>query len=427
MTPGIVAVEPLDRSPDAVIRPPGSKSLTNRALVVAALAEGPSRLHRILHADDTDAMIGALRALGCTIDIDGDGVVVGGRAPVPDRVTIDARLSGTTARFLLPLAALGGSEVIVDGQAGLRRRPIGPLLDALSTLGAEIEARGEPGHLPLRIDGRRLHGGHVRVDASDSSQFLSALLLAAPGFVDGLEVEATGDIVARPFVDMTVSVLRSFGAEVSEPSTGTFVVAPGGLRGTEQTIEADATAASYFLAAAAITGGRVRVEGVGAGSFQGDVGFARVLAEMGAAVEVLDGAITLEGGPLRGIDVDCSAMPDTAQTLAVVAAFAQGETRVRGIGFTRGHETDRPAAVVTELRRIGADATETGDGFQVVPGPLHGATIQTYGDHRMAMSFALVGLRVPGIRIADPDVVAKTYPDFFSDLERFGVPSGATR
>ena len=423
MTGATRRIAPLDAPPDAVVRPPGSKSLTNRALVLAALADGPSALHGALRADDTDAMVGALRALGAAIEVDGTEMRVAPRAlPVEPGTRIDTRLSGTTSRFVLPLAALAGVLVVVDGGEPLRRRPMGPVLDALASLGAVVEPLGEPGHLPIRIAGGKLSGGTVAVDATASSQFLSALLLVGPRLADGLTVEAGTDIAARPFVDLTLGAMADFGATVSEASPGRFVVAPGGLRGRSFDVEPDATAATYLAAAAAITGGRVRIEGLGSRSRQGDMAFFAVLERMGATVERFADATVVTGGPLHGIDIDLNDHPDTVQTLAAVAVCASSPTRVRGVALIRGHETDRIAAVVSELQRLGIEAAETDDGFTIVPGPVRPGTVQTYDDHRMAMSFALLGLVTPGIVIADPGVVAKTYPRYFADLASLGMP-----
>ncbi len=419
MTVPTLPIVPLTRPPAATVTPPGSKSITNRALLLATLAEGPSVLRGALVADDTEAMVGALRDLGARIDpLDPVAMrVAGPLEPGPD-VRVDCRLSGTTARFLLPVAATRGLPVVVDGSDQLRGRPMGALLDALVELGVRVESGAEPGHLPVRVDGSDHRGGPVSLDVSRTSQYLSALVLAGPTFPGGLRIATRGREVARPFVDLTMAVLRGFGGVVDEVTPGVFAVAQGGLSGREFVIEPDATAASYFLAAAVITGGRVRIDGLSRSSVQGDVGFLDVLERMGA--DITDGADHLEvsrTGPLRAIDVDLSAHPDTAQTLAAVAVFAPGETRVRGIEVVRGHETDRITAVVTELRRLGVEASETDDGFVIRGGEVAPATVATYGDHRMAMSFSLIGLRVPGVVIADPDVVAKTYPGFFTDLE----------
>jgi 3-phosphoshikimate 1-carboxyvinyltransferase len=417
-------VEPVGRPLDATIRPPGSKSITNRALLAAALASGRSRLTGALFAADTEAMVASLGRLGAGIDADPPAEVVevegvGGRL-APGPVTIDARQSGTTARFMLPVLAAGSGTYQLDGDPQLRRRPMGPGIDALRGVGVTIEDRGEPGRLPVTVTGGGLRSP-VRVGGDVSSQFLSGLLLAGPVVPGGLTVEVTTELVSSPYVALTAAVMTAFGIDVAVEERR-FVVPAGGYRATQFGVEPDASAASYFLAAAAICGGRVTVPGLGRRSRQGDIGFADLLARMGAAVEWGDDGVTVRrasGAVLRGIDADLSSISDTAPTLAVVAAFAEGKTRVTGIGFIRGKETDRVAAVVRELRRCGVDASEDDDGFTVRPsgrvaiGP---AVIEPDDDHRMAMAFALIGLRVPGIAIADPDCVTKTYPGFWHAL-----------
>jgi 3-phosphoshikimate 1-carboxyvinyltransferase len=416
-------VVPLDGPIDATVRPPGSKSLTNRALVCAALAEGRSVLDGALFADDTAAMAEALRALGAVVAEDPDRrrmeVLGTGGDLRPGPVSVDVRLSGTTSRFLLPVVALGQGRYRVDGGAPLRARPMGPVLDGIRSLGAEVESDGEPGHLPVTVVAPGgLAGGSVQVAGDTSSQFLSGLLLASPYAAGGVDLSLTTGLVSRPYVELTAAVMGAFGVTVDEDDAG-FHVPQGHYRACEYPIEPDASAASYFLAAAAIAGGRVTIAGLGGSTMQGDARFADVLASMGASVERTADATTVTmSGPLRGLgDVDLSDLPDMAQTLAVVAVFADGPTRVRGVGFIRGHETDRIAAVVRELQRCGIDASEEPDGFVVRPGAPRPARIETYDDHRMAMSFALLGLRAPGITIADPGCVAKTFPDYWQALD----------
>lgn len=424
-----LAVTPLSAPLDAVVRVPGSKSITNRALVVAALAHGTSRLEGVLFADDTEAMLDGLARLGVELQVDRDAEVVtvtgtGGRVP-PGPVELDARLSGTTSRFLLPLLALGEGPYRLDGAEPLRSRPMADGLHALAALGAEVVEHGAPGHLPVTLRGRGAGtlGGEVRLRGDVSSQFLSGLLLSAPCTAHGLTVRVDGVLVSRPYVELTASVMRAFGAEVDWVDDQTLRVASGGYRAETYRVEPDASAASYFFAAAAVVGGRVVVRDLHRSSQQGDIGFVDALAAMGATVEdtPLGLAVRRDDG-LRGITTDFTHISDTAQTLAAVAAFADGPTTVEGIGFIRRKETDRIAAVVTELRRCGLEAVELDDGFRVVPGPVQPATIATYDDHRMAMSFALLGLRVRGIAIADPDVVAKTFPTFWTVLG--SLPSG---
>lgn len=416
-------VVPLDGPLDAVVRPPGSKSITNRALVCAALARGGSVLAGALFADDTEAMLGCLHELGVPLRLDRDGpsiqvTGVAGRPPV-EGALLDARLSGTTSRFVLPVAALAEATVVMDGAAPLRSRPMSDLFEALAQLGAELEPLGDAGHLPVRLTASGLDGGAVSVRGDVSSQFLSGLLLAAPCMRDGLRVSVSTELVSVPYVDMTLAVMEAFGAEVTHDQHRVIDVRPGGYRAVPNyVVEPDASAASYFFAAAAICGGTVRVEGLGTESLQGDVAFVDALERMGAEVHRAADHLTVTGrGRLRGIDVDFTDLSDTAQTLAVVAPFADAPTTITGIGFIRGKETDRIAAVVTELRRCGIDAEELPDGLRIHPGSPQPATVATYDDHRMAMSFALLGLRSPGISIADPGCVAKTFPGYWDALE----------
>ncbi|MFI7597726.1 3-phosphoshikimate 1-carboxyvinyltransferase [Actinoplanes sp. NPDC049681] len=413
--PDVLPVAPLTSPLDATVRPPGSKSITNRALLCAALAPGTSVLSGALFADDTRAMMGAVAALGArvvtdeaarTIEVTG----VDPRTTVTSGM-IDARQSGTTSRFILPAAALLPVRTVVDGTAQLRARPFGPILEALRGVGAVVEELDRPGFLPAAVRGP-LRGGPVEISGHISSQFLSGLLMAGPLMTEGLSVALTSPLVSVPYVEMTKAVMAAFGVRVDGLDVGT-----GAYRATDYVIEPDASAASYFLGAAAVAGGRVTVEGLGTGSLQGDVRFADVLERMGASVSRTASSLTVRGnGRLTGVDVDMSDISDTAQTLAAVAVFADSPTRVRGIGFIRGKETDRVGAVVTELRRAGIDAIEDEDGFTIHPGQPRPTRFATYEDHRMAMSLSLLGLRAPGIEIEDPGCVAKTYPDYFRDL-----------
>jgi 3-phosphoshikimate 1-carboxyvinyltransferase len=429
--PDPLPIRPFAGPIDATVELPGSKSETNRALVCAALAEGSSLLQGALEADDTLAMVDGLQALGVTVTPRWDVAeleVVGcaGRPPA-DVALVDARLSGTTSRFLLPVAALGTGTTRVDGSPGLRARPMAAAVDALRALGGQVREVGAPGHLPIEVHDGPLAGGEVALPGDTSSQFLSGLLLAGPAMRTGLTVRVTTELVSRPYVDLTLAVMAAFGVEVGRPDADTWVVEPALYRGSTHRIEPDASAASYAFAAAAIAGGRVTVEGLGTGSLQGDLAFVDLLERMGARVERAADRTTVVGtGALHGIEADLSQVSDIAQTLAVVAAFADGPTRVTGIGFIREKETDRVGNVVAELRRAGVDAVEEPDGYTVQPAPLRPATIETYGDHRMAMAFALLGLRTDGIRIADPACVAKTFPGFWRLLEDLRVGGRST-
>ncbi len=420
-------IEVVDGPLDVVVALPGSKSITNRALVCAALATGTSVLTNALHADDTEAMVEGLRALGAEIEADWPvrRVTVAGTAgrPVADVAFVDARSSGTTSRFLLPVAGLGDGLRRVDAANRMRERPMAEVLDAVRALGATVQEVGAPGHLPVEVQGGSLAGGEVAVRGDVSSQFLSGLLLAAPSMPSGLVARLVGELVSQPYVALTVAVMERFGVTVEQPDDHTWVVAPQRYEGVTFDIEPDASAASYAFAAAALVGGRVVVEGLGTGSGQGDLAFVDVLERMGATVSRgVDMTSVLGAGPLHGIEVDMAQISDTAPTLAVVAAFADSPTRVTGIGFIRSKETDRIRAVVAELRWLGVEAEEAPDGFTVHPGPVRAGTVQTYDDHRMAMSFALAGLRAPGVRIADPGCVAKTFPGYWDLLDELRSP-----
>jgi 3-phosphoshikimate 1-carboxyvinyltransferase len=420
------AVRPVAGPLDAAVTVPGSKSLTNRALVAAALADGRSTLVGPLRADDTEAMIDCLRSLGIVVEPDwseGRIVVDGCRgAPPAAEADLDARLSGTTSRFVLPVAALGTGRYRLDGAPPLRDRPFGPGVEALRALSVAVDEEAATGHLPLVVHGGPMRGGEIDLPGDTSSQFLSGLLLAGAAAAEGLVVRLSTELVSRPYVDMTVQVMRAFGASVEHPGEATWIVAPRIYRGTRYEVEPDASAASYFFAAAAICGGSVTVRGLGDRSVQGDLRFVDVLAQMGAEVVRTSEQVTVTGtGELHGVEVDMADISDTAQTLAAVAVFADGPTRITGIGFVRGKETDRIGDVITELRRCGITADEEPDGYVVHPGTPRPAVVETYHDHRMAMSFALLGLRAEGIEIADPGCVAKTFPGFWDVLDDLGT------
>jgi len=418
--PERLAIRP--RGPlDATVRVPGSKSITNRAVLAAALARGESRLEGALASDDTEAMRRALAELGVEVEAQGATWTVrgtGGVLAAPKR-TLDARASGTTARFLAAAATLAAGPVVIDGSPRMRERPIDDLARALALLGAKVEVLGRDGCPPLRVAGGGLRGGRAPIDARRSSQFVSAVLLAAPCAREDVVLEPVGGvIVSRPYVELTLAVMRAFGADAGWAGPALRVAAGVGYRGSAYAIEPDASAAAYPFAAAAIAGGVVRVPGLPSDSQQADLGLLDVLARMGCKVERGADAIAVKGGPLVGVDVDMNAMPDAVLALAVVALFAEGPTRIRNVANLRIKETDRLAALERELGRLGARARASADGLEIEPGPLRGAAIETYDDHRMAMAFALAGLRVPGVVIREPGCVAKTWPDYFEALER---------
>lgn len=425
-------IEPIAGTIHAVAVVPGSKSITNRALVCAALAGASSTVIGLLDSDDTMAMALGLARAGIDWQISSGSeevptaVVHGvmGELPAP-RGTIDVRQSGTTSRFLLPVLALGRHTYEVTAHPQMQERPMEETFAALRTLGAEIDDDARPGHLPVTVRGRAT-GGSIEVAGDASSQFLSGLLLIGPCLEGGLTITVTTELVSRPYVELTISVMEAFGAQVRRPDGRTFRVEPTGYHHTTYHVEPDASAASYPLAAAALTGGRVEVDGLGTGALQGDAAFADVLASMGATVQRTRQGITVtgpDGGALRGGTFDFTHISDTAQTLAAIAPFADSPVTITGIGFIRRKEIDRVAAVATELRRAGVRVDDDPDGWTIHPGPVAPTTFETYEDHRMAMSFALIGLRVPGIAIAGPGCVAKTFPGYWAMLE--GLRSSA--
>jgi 3-phosphoshikimate 1-carboxyvinyltransferase len=413
---------PVDRPVSGTIRPPGSKSLTNRALVIAALAEGTSHLTGVLDSRDTFVMIDSLQRLGIAIDhssADCSIIITGcsGRLTV-DSADLWLENSGTSIRFLTALCALGHGRFRLDGNTRMRERPIGDLLASLRQFGVSIAAERETDCPPVVVIGGGFAGGRVTVNANVSSQFLSAILMAAPCAIAPVDIRLEGEMVSEPYIEMTLKVMSKFGVAVERPETGRFYVVPQSYRSRDCDIEPDASAASYFFAVAAVTGGMVTVEGLSANGLQGDVRFVEALQKMGCEVTRNPQSITVRGRPLQGIEIDMNDISDTAQTLACVAVFAQGPTRIRNVAHMRHKETDRVKAVVTELRKLGLLIEEFPDGMTIHPGPLKSGTVATYDDHRMAMSFALLGLRVPGIMIADPDCTSKTYPRFFEDFDR---------
>lgn len=408
---------------DARLTPPGSKSITNRALPIAALAAGESLLHGALESDDTAAMLECLAQLGARVETEGDGWQVPGLAgnPCQPDAALFTRNSGTTARFLTAIATLAPGPVVVDGDPRMRERPIDDLTDALAALGAALEILGSEGCPPVTLQGGGLPGGKAEIDAKRSSQFVSAVLLTAPyAAADVTLTFRDGELVSRPYVDLTLEIMRAFGAAADWNHEGGLHVRAGhGYRGREYTIEPDASAAAYPFCAAAIAGGRVRVDGIPAASIQADLALLPILESMGCRVERGADYTVLEAPSegLSGVDVDMNALPDAALALAVVALFARGETHIRNVANLRIKETDRLAALETELRKLGARAEASADSLRIVPGPLRGAEIETYDDHRIAMAFSLAGLRVPGVVIVDPSCVNKTWPEYFSALE----------
>jgi 3-phosphoshikimate 1-carboxyvinyltransferase len=423
--PEIVAIKPVDHPVVGTISPPGSKSLTNRALICAALADGRSTLMGALDSDDTRVMIDSLIRLGLEVTTADSGNIItvvgsGGRFH-GDNIDLFVGNSGTTIRFLTAMLSVGHGRFRLDGVSRMRERPIGDLIDALNQLGVRTYSELDNGCPPVVVDASGLAGGTARIAGAISSQYLSGLLMAAPLASSAVRLLVEGTLVSQTYVAMTLEVMRRFGIEIVTDDQFTTFELPGSqtYRACEVNIEPDASAASYFWAAAAVTQGRVTVHGLSAASLQGDVAFVDCLEHMGCVVLRETNAITVEGPKhLRGIDVDMNTISDTAQTLAAVALFANSPTTIRGVGHNRHKETDRIGNLAIELRKLGAEVDEFDDGFTVIPGPPRAARIVTYDDHRMAMSLALAGLRISGTEIEDPACTAKTYPNFWTDLDR---------
>jgi 3-phosphoshikimate 1-carboxyvinyltransferase len=414
-----IEMQALQKPLDVTVAVPGSKSYTNRALLVAALAEGESSLTGALFSDDTDYMVQSLRKLGVAVEADpatARFVVPGNGGKIPvDKAELYIGNSGTTSRSIISYVALGDGTFVVDGDEPMRTsRPISDLLEALGRLGVDARSRFDNGCLPVEVRARGFKGGTTQLDASKSSQFLTSLMLAGPHTQEGLNIEMLGEYKTQ-YIDITMAVMRAFGAEVEHENYRRFRIAGGQCyQARDYAIEPDASNASYFFAAAALTGGRVRVDDITADSAQGDIRFVDVLEQMGCTVNRDDKGIEVIGPKkLKGIDVDMKAISDTSLTLAAIAPFAEGPVHIRNVEHSRWQETDRVAAMATELRRLGVEVEEHQDGISVSPSQPQPAAVDTYEDHRVAMSFALIGLKVPGIRINNPGCVSKTFPTYF--------------
>jgi len=412
---------------NATVMVPGSKSYTNRALVAAFLAVGESVIRNALLSDDTQYMMSCLNESGvCVKSIPEDGVLVingcGGEIPVKE-AKLFAGNAGTVVRFMTAALTVGSGSYEIDGVERMRNRPIEELIDGLNQAGADVASKHKTGCPPVLINAHGLRGGTITLKGGVSSQYVSAILLAAPYASNDVRVVLSEDLVSKKYVDMTIAVMNVFGVDVERKSYKEFYVKSGQVyKGCEYTVEPDASSASYFFAAAAITGGKVRVEGLGVNSRQADASFVDILGKMGCAVKKADNRLEVEGGRLKGIDIDMNGAPDVVQTLAAVAVFAEGKTCIRNVRNLRYKETDRITALVNELKKIGISVKEYEDGLEIEASTPHSAEIATYDDHRMAMSFALIGLRTKGIKITNPECVNKTFPDFFERLEGIHTP-----
>ncbi|WP_318488862.1 3-phosphoshikimate 1-carboxyvinyltransferase [Photobacterium leiognathi] len=403
---------------------PGSKSVSNRALLLAALAKGTTRLTNLLDSDDIRHMLNGLKLLGVNYQLSDDKTVCEvqglGHAFSPEQaLELYLGNAGTAMRPLAAALCLGGGEFVLTGEPRMKERPIGHLVDALRSAGADIEYLENENYPPLKIKGTGLEGGEVEIDGSISSQFLTAFLMAAPLAKADTVIRIKGDLVSKPYIDITLHIMAQFGVEVENRDYQEFVVkgnqsyvSPGDFL-----VEGDASSASYFLAAAAIKGGEVKVTGIGKKSIQGDVQFADALAAMGAEIEWGDDYVISRCGELTAVDMDFNHIPDAAMTIATTALFAKGTTSIRNVYNWRVKETDRLSAMATELRKVGAEVEEGEDYITIVPpSNLQHAAIDTYDDHRMAMCFSLVALSDTPVTINDPKCTSKTFPDYFDKL-----------
>ena len=427
--PPTTSIRPVSGPVDSQIRPPGSKSITNRALICAALARGTSTLTGVLDSDDTRVMLDSLSRLGFQVKHDAGkkvALIEGQGGAIPNAIaSLEIGNSGTSVRFLTAMLGLAGGDYRLDGVERMRQRPIGPLVEALKKFGTDIDAESPDQCPPVRIGKVASPADSIFVTGNISSQYLSGLLMAAPQLNDDLLIRIEGKLVSVPYVAITTSVMKSFGVSVAESSDehdlphSFLIPAAESYKACEYSIEPDASAASYFFAIPAIVGGSATVLGLNEQSLQGDVMFVKCLEQMGSDVKFSENSITVSGKAKHGIDIDMADISDTVQTLASVALFAEGPTNIRNVAHNRVKETDRIGNLVIELRKLGVQVDERQDGLTIHPGLMNPATFATYDDHRMAMSFALIGLGQEGIEIEDPGCVSKTYPAFFDDLETF--------
>lgn len=407
---------------NATINAPPSKSYTQRALIIAALASGKSVIKNPLFSEDTRYMISALRQFGVRIQRKGNNITVhgsNGRLRNPKN-KIFVGNAGTAMRFLTTFAALSEETVIITGDKRMQQRPIKDLLDALQKLGVKSESNND--YPPLKVYGGTLKGGNIKIKGGISSQYLSSILMCAPYAKENTTIDIVGNLVSKPYIDITIDAMRNFGVSIQNRSYKGFVIKNNEkFKARNYKIEGDVSNASYFFAAAAVTKGKVRVKNINPSSKQGDIKFVDLLKQMGCGVKKGKGFVEVQGNSLKGIDVDMNQIPDVVPTLAVVSLFAESTTSIKNVANLRFKETDRLRALAFELRKIGANVDETQDGLQIKRRKLHKAIIETYNDHRMAMSFAIAGLAISGIRIKNPRCVTKSFPDFwqkFNELYR---------
>ena len=418
-----IRILPLPRAVKAEVSIPGSKSYTNRALLLASLAPQPVRIINPLASDDTKAMANCLQSLGIEVVSKAGSIeVVGSASNIADRdYDLDTDLSGTTMRFLLALCSVIPGRQTLTGGAGLRKRPIGALVDALRQLGAKIDYLEREGFPPLLVSSSSLTSGTIKLRGGKSSQYVSALLMVAP-MTDGVTIEIQDELISKPYVGMTIHAMRSFGVNVAEQAPHTYVVSAKQIYDcNEYIVEGDVSSASYFFAIAALTSSTLKVKNLNPGSLQADMGFLRILENMGGRLANGKNEITVTGNGVQPVNVNMQDCPDQAQTLAVLAAFAKGETTITGIQSLRVKETERIAALQQELQKMGIRTSSTPDSLTIRGGRPRPAVIDTYGDHRMAMSFAVAGAKLAGMEINDPGVVTKTFPGFWSKLAELGI------
>jgi 3-phosphoshikimate 1-carboxyvinyltransferase len=412
----VIEIQPVEKV-SGTVTVPGSKSYTNRALLVAALADGVSRLEKPLVSDDTKYMIRALKGFGIKVEEEPNAFIVSGKAGklIAPKEDIFVGNAGTAMRFLTTFSALVKGKVHLDGDERMRERPLADLLDCLGQMRVKAIPVYHNGCPPIDIEGEGVSGGEVTLLGNKSSQYLTSLLLSAPYFKNYTSILIEGDLTSKSYADITLDIMQTFGVTAENDNYEKFSVQAGHVyKSQTYKVEGDWSSASYFLAAAAVTGGDITLSGVNPDSFQGDAQFPAVLEKMGCKVKKTADSLQLIGNSLKGITINMNNMPDAVQTLAVIALFAKGDTVIEGIGNLRIKETNRIEALANELGRLGAEV-EAGEDFLVIrPGDYQGAQIETYNDHRMAMSFAVAGLKIPGVKIKNPKCVEKSFPDFFS-------------